>query len=311
MLLLHALFILCACAGVQAGDKEALLAWKDENPGGWFMNDWTLSTDPCGSAPSAEVAAEQGWDGPPSTVGGGVACNSIGGRVVFLSQAGSNLLGDVSTLAPLDALEYLRLEGNSALHGDIGSLSGLIELRLLSLHDTAVGGSTESLQSLVNLGGVFTPVVANLNLAIPLSEMIPMGGDTADAFWYWGTQGGGLSLGNTAVYGSVAGLRALPGLGSDACSAGDNCCGPSNIVIGVNDFGGNEWGCSSFQLDVCATFNCAAVGLAAVADAASTAGKDECACCADSGGLAATRLANGGCTGAYGTKPASQASPAR
>jgi hypothetical protein len=138
----------------------------------------------------AEPCAAGGWDDEDSGYVG-VLCDRAGGRVVYVDGSHAGLGCDAALFAPLGALRWLALEQNAALHGDVASLGGLVELRYLGLSDTAVHGAPGSLVGLRHLGEQVTTTVPG----------------------YSGLTGV-LHLARTRVAGPVAALQALPGLGS-------------------------------------------------------------------------------------------------
>ena len=144
------------------------------------FDSWAAATEPCGD----------GWD--DITIGWlGVVCNESGGRVVDLELWDTHIGGELLPFfGRLGALLALALYDNPTLRGDVADLAGATELRKLALHDCPlVDGDLAVLAALVHLGGEY---------------QCTAGGCT-----------GFLSLQSTAVHGSVAPLRALPGLGAD------------------------------------------------------------------------------------------------
>lgn len=227
----------------EAADKTRCNFWISY-PGsvahdGCALDSWTAETDPCSG---------QGWIG--------VECGprptaSDGNRVVEVRLPGNTAHTEADTgidaetslggeLFPyfgrLGALEILYVPDNWALIGNVADLTGLTELRYLHLSGCPwVVGDIATLAALTNLGGAEGHGNYNDN---------------------------GLYLTGTAVHGSVAPLRALPGLGPDwgnfwvdfqPCSSFGSDGHPSdNPSADQNDW---AWGTG---------FGCADVGLAPV-----------------------------------------------
>lgn len=64
-----------------------------------------------------------------------------GGRVTYVGpEGGKGLSGDVSVFAPMAALQWLVLNANPGIHGNVAVLSALPDLRMLNLRDTSVHG---------------------------------------------------------------------------------------------------------------------------------------------------------------------------
>ena len=192
---------------------------------------WTDSSEPC--APESWDDRDTGWRA--------VMCDRPGGRVTFIelsrnSRTSGSLGGLVEDLSPLTELRYVSLSGNLAVHGNVAALRVLLELRFLGLDGTSVHGEVGSLATCSHLGE---------------SWVEPRGF----------IRSGGLLLAQTgtpAVYGVVAQLRALPGLGA-------------------------EWGSGDWHFSSCSTYSCTSGGreLTMVKEPppADIAGRDECACC--------------------------------
>lgn len=137
---------------------------------------WDLApaSGPC-SDDNIQAIATQPWQSTWS----GVTCRA--GRVVQLDIHSSSAVGSIDALAPgLSQLHTLDLSHCSNVYGDIGSLLGLIELRHVNLKRTRVIGDVAQLAPTGQL---------------PSLELLS------------------LNLVQTLVHGSVAPLRALPGLG--------------------------------------------------------------------------------------------------
>ena len=171
-------------AGSAAGDTAALLAVAADagnaDARANAFRGWDEGAEPC---------AAGSWDDDGSGYEG-VRCDRAGGRVVCVDRYYQGLGCDAALFAPLGALQWLALEQNAALHGDVASLGGLVELRYLGLCDTAVHGAPASLVGLRHLGEPVTTVPGYSGLT------------------------GVLHLARTRVAGPVAALQALPGLGS-------------------------------------------------------------------------------------------------
>lgn len=192
---------------------------------------WTSNSEPC--APESWDDRGAGW--------AAVTCDRPGGRVTFLglsrtSRSLGSLGGLVEDLSPLHGMRYLSLSGNQAVHGNVAALRVLLELRFLALDGTSVHGEVGALATCTHLGDHWVDP--------------------------WGVvHSGGLLLAQTgvpAVYGSVAPLRELPGIGS-------------------------EWGSGSWDFSSCSTYSCTSGGRALTPLReplpADIAGRDECACC--------------------------------
>ena len=197
-------------AGSAAGDKAALLAVAADpaNAGAVYQDDrhsfdgitqlrgdsifygWDAGAEPC---------AAGSWDDSRRGYHY-VECDRQGGRVVQVWKGGSGLGCDVALFAPLGNVQVLNLHSNAALHGDVASLGGLVEMRYLDLSDTAVHGAPGSLSGLSHLGE--SPSVPGVLFSR-----------------------GVLHLADTRVAGPVAALRALPSLGSDWGSGSDDFSG--------------------------------------------------------------------------------------
>ena len=245
----------CQISGTAAGDKAALLSFKENwnRCVGPQTTACSPSTTVCTDACTDDLASwTDSWPGPcdrnsDTAHAGwtGVMCGSPLGRVVWLSLGFRGLRGDIASFAPLGMLQHLGVTcDHDAIYGDVGALATLTELRTLVLRScTGVSGSIRSLRPLSNLGGRYTNVP----------------GDDPWGDPYTG-QSGELFLAETGVYGPVAELRAIPGLGS-------------------------EWGASGthaeFQFSKCADYSCSSTGLEHVGQAQATAGTDQCACCGD------------------------------
>eukprot|EP01043_Picozoa_sp_COSAG02_P051725 COSAG02_NODE_5480_length_4299_cov_2.231632_3_plen_533_part_01 len=253
------------------GDKDVLLAIAADpaNVGAdaASFRGWDTGYEPCAA----------GWDEQHSRQLLGryfgyeeVMCDREGGRVVYVDLCGQRgwqvvdkgIGCDVSLFAPLGALQSLQLCGNAELHGCVGSLSSLTELRLLDLRYTAVHGAPVDLSGLTHLGEEYT---------VPGLLFPP---DTTILGDRYSGRNGALYLADTRVAGPVAALRALPGLGSRWGEATPGAAA-GGLRSGYSEF---SW-CSRFPDDTCS-----AAGLAMVADASSVAGTDECACCTGASG---------------------------
>eukprot|EP01046_Picozoa_sp_COSAG06_P033305 COSAG06_NODE_3392_length_5410_cov_5.742421_4_plen_559_part_00 len=214
-------------------DAAALLSFAADGDTQNRTISWTGSPEPCASG---------SWDDDDS---GWVAvmCDQVGGRVTYVSPSGSprgrpgSLGGNVGELSPLVGLRWLSLSGNKAVHGDIATLSVLTELRFLGLDGTSVHGEVGVLRSCSRLGESW---------AEPRTGLVRSGALFLK------------QLGPPAVYGHVAPLRALPGLGA-------------------------VWGLGQWDVSPCSTYSCTAGGrqLTPIRDppADEIAGRDECACC--------------------------------
>lgn len=209
----------------QLDERTSLLAFKASGDPLSFLSGWV----PAGGAPCA-------GDSWASVSGGwyGLLCDAAGGRVIYASLSlghDNGLGGDVSELAPaLGELRLLDLSYQLLVHGDVGVLAALPQLRYLHLAFTDISGALGQLAVLPNLGASWS---------------------APDGVTY----SGGPHLAGTLVFGDVAPLRALPGLGS--------------------------WGGVVTHWTPCAAFGavCVARGLALAAVGADFSGSDDCACC--------------------------------
>ena len=201
------------------------------------MGSW--EAEPCG----------EGWD-DHGRGWGGVRCTGLQGRVGAIRMADTGLRGELLPLfARLGALQALALGSNWALSGDVADLAAATTLRSLDLSGCPlVRGELETLAPLGRLG-----------LGCSLCD----GG--VGVLW----------LAGSGVFGPVAALRALPGLGDEwglthfsdftPCSAfGGHQASATNATWGTGSPG------------------CEAARLGAVDNATDLAGVDECACCGGS-----------------------------
>ena len=214
------------------GDKLALLAFKDDigNQGARSRADSYNRGEPAFVGWGVGLPCATGWNS--EYVGWeGVICDAPGGKVVYLWRDDEGLGGTIAHLGALKYVQSIDLHLNPALHGNIVSFGTLPELRLLWLTDTAVTGPVLSLARLTHLGEFYT---------VSLPE--------------WAGSRGVLLLARTNVHGSVAPLRALPGL--------------------------RVWGRRNDDFTACDTYDCGE--LRPVSTAAGIAGRDECSCCLDS-----------------------------
>ena len=232
----------------EAADKTRCNYWLSYPDGvpvrhdGCALDSWTAETDPCSG---------QGWigvecgasdrvvgvhlNGHNEDTGGGEEHTGLGAQ----TSVGGELF---PYFGRLGALEFLVLPDNWSLSGNVADLTGLTELRYLHLSGCPwVVGDIATLAALTNLGGVEGH------------------GHTTSERDY---NDNGLYLTGTAVHGSVAPLRALPGLGPEwgnfwvdfqPCSSFGSDEHPSdNPSADQNDW---AWGTG---------FDCADVGLAPV-----------------------------------------------
>ena len=71
----------------------------------------------------------------------GITCDAGTTHVVGIVLSSNNLNGTLSDLSPLTALQTLNISGNRLLTGQLDSLAGLAELRVLSASSCALTGS--------------------------------------------------------------------------------------------------------------------------------------------------------------------------
>lgn len=85
----------------------------------YCCTDWTGACDAC-------------QDGIGNIIGcAPSACTGQGGRVVYVGLEGSKgLVGDIATFASMGALQWLVLNANPGVYGDVASLRGLTQLRV-------------------------------------------------------------------------------------------------------------------------------------------------------------------------------------
>jgi hypothetical protein len=106
---------------------------------------WYGACDQCQDGMGNEFGCDAGDCGPGE-----------GGRVTYVGpEGGKGLSGDVAFFAPMVALQWLVLNANPEIYGDVAALSDLTDLRMLNLRDTSVHGP-------VCLQPTFTPSVLPL-----------------------------------------------------------------------------------------------------------------------------------------------------
>ena len=92
---------------------------------GCRLDSWTADTEPCGDGYDSK---ERGWVG--------VVCDARGGRVMTMNLESTGVGGELLPFfGRLGALQFLSLELNPALRGDVADLAGATELRSLYLAD--------------------------------------------------------------------------------------------------------------------------------------------------------------------------------
>ncbi len=216
-------------------DRNALVAFK---AGGDPLNEldsWTATGDLC--------SRSDRWFG--------VWCDDVGGDgqqlLTSISLALTRVRGDVGDLGGVIQLRHMDFRGSVGVHGSIARLRALRELCFLDLSGTSVHGSLEHLSALHALGR-------------PFNTSGPSGVGRVD-------------LRETMVYGDVADMRALPGLGPEwsnfSSCAHFGRCEPSSPLDRIRGLG---------QLQP---------------QAEMLVGADECACCV--GDLYARGTDDGSC----------------
>ena len=169
----------------------------------------------------------------------GIQCEA--GRVVSLELTGLHITGSIEQLAPgLSHLRALSLGHCTAITGDVGSLTRLPELRYVDLEHTSVSGHVAQLTALSHIGE---------------------------------TTMGSLYLTQTLVYGSIAPLRAMPGLGGQWDSYSP--CTQQHFL-----YQPSEWSRAHITQYDTAGVTAREICEVVVHDASTMAGTDPCACCA-------------------------------
>ena len=116
------------CTKTAAGARRCSAGCPDScacDHSSYCCNDWTGACDAC-------------QDGGGNTIGcAPAACSGEGGRVVYVGLEGSKgLTGDIATFSPMGALQWLVLNSNPGVYGDVASLRGLAQLRVRVIENT-------------------------------------------------------------------------------------------------------------------------------------------------------------------------------
>jgi hypothetical protein len=206
------------------GDLAALLAFKATGDPRGVLASWR---EPCPGCPLP--CNETGWNRDAAGFVG-VMCSRPFGRITYVFPAlvvrpwSCGLRTSIAPLAGLPHLETLALDGCTAVHGNVGALGGLTQLRYLNLRATAVHGVVDSLAGLSHLGehiGARIGCSERNDMLLCAATHLLWLCCAAGEFYRApdGSGGTGLYLADSHVHGRVAGLRALPGLGPSWGSA--------------------------------------------------------------------------------------------